>query len=54
MFVPSVDAEQACPFATNAQHERFSCDIHTIILVGDTAQQGRYYKILPAPTRNLL
>ncbi len=52
--MPPIDAQQACAFATNAQHERLSSYIHTIILVGNATEQRRYYQLFAAPARNLL
>ena len=54
VFASPVNTKQACAFATNAQHKRFSRDIHAIILVRDAANKWRYYSLLAAPTRNLL
>jgi hypothetical protein len=40
-FALPVDAKQMRAFATDAQHKAFFADIHTVILVRDTANKWR-------------
>src|SRR5207302_7553196 len=54
VFAFPVDAEEVGAFAADAQYEGFASDIDAVVLVGDAAGEGCYYRVCVVEFRDLM